>query len=268
QLFARQLAQATSPDGEVNLDVLQGLVEETYEQAERDRDEAHRSIDTLTRALDDAKRKAERHDPLTDLPNRLAFTERLAQVIDEASASKSQFAVLCIDFDRFKEVNEVFGHTVADNLLRKLAGRLQSAAGSAFIARLGSDDFSVIVTEGAQPDASEQLAKRVQETVFDGFDIDSHVVRTALSIGIAIYPQDGSDVQALMINAEAALTHAKRDGRGSLRFFEAEVDRQQRERVALQQDLGSAIERNELRLFYQPLARIDGEVIGLRAPLR
>ena len=99
----------------------------------------------------------------------------------------------------------------------------------------------------------------------NGFNIDSKVIRTALSFGIAIYPQDGSDAETLMINADAALSRAKRDGRGSLRFFEAEMDKQQRERTTLQHELGSAIERNELKLFYQPLARIDGEITGFAA---
>ncbi|MGA7808838.1 putative bifunctional diguanylate cyclase/phosphodiesterase [Bradyrhizobium sp.] len=192
----------------------------------------------------------------------------MAQAIDDADASQSQFSILCIDFDRFKEVNEVFGHGVADRLLQKLASRLKVASGDAFLARLGGDDFNILVSAGKQPAASEELAKHIQELVFDGFNIDGHIIKTALSIGIAIYPHDGPDAQTLMINADAALARAKRDGRGSLRFFEAEMDKQQRDRLAMQHELGASLERNELRLFFQPQARMDGEITGFEALLR
>ena len=271
QLFASQLDEATGPDGAVNLKVLEGLVVDVYEQAASDRQLADRSIKVLSDALGKATsriERAERHDPLTDLPNRFAFNERLAQTIAKASSDDSQFAIICVDFDRFKEVNEIFGHATADRLLQKLAGRLKTAAGDAFLARVGGDDFSIIVSGCEQPAASEDLATHIQDIVSDGFNIDGKVIRTVLSFGIAIYPQDGPDAEMLMINADAALSRAKRDGRGSLRFFEAEMDKQQRERTTLQHDLGSAIARHELRLFYQPLARIDGRIVGFEALLR
>jgi len=271
QRFASQLEQATSPDGAVNLKLLQDLVVDVYENAERDRKSADQAIRLMAVELEQATAKLERaayHDPLTDLPNRLAFNERLTEAIDEANADNAKFAIICVDFDRFKEVNSIFGHTLADKLLQKLASRLKIAAQDAFVARLGGDDFSIIVAGSEQPASSEELATHIQDLVSDGFNIDGKVIRTALSFGIAIYPQDGSDAETLMINADAALSRAKRDGRGSLRFFEAEMDKQQRERTTLQHELGSAIDRNELRLFYQPLARIDGEIVGFEALLR
>ena len=271
QRFASQLEQATSPDGAVNLKVLENLVVDVYENAERDRKSADQAIRLMAVELEQATAKLERaayHDPLTDLPNRLAFNERLTEAIDEANADNAKFAIICVDFDRFKEVNSIFGHTLADKLLQKLASRLKIAAQDAFVARLGGDDFSIIVAGSEQPASSEELATHIQDLVSDGFNIDGKVIRTALSFGIAIYPQDGSDAETLMINADAALSRAKRDGRGSLRFFEAEMDKQQRERTTLQHELGSAIDRNELRLFYQPLARIDGEIVGFEALLR
>jgi len=271
QLFASQLDEATGPDGAVNLQVLEGLVVDVYEQAASERRLADHSVKVLSEALGKATariERAERHDPLTDLPNRFAFNERLAQAIDKASVDESQFAIICVDFDRFKEVNEIFGHATADRLLQKLANRLKTAVGDAFLARVGGDDFSIIVSGGEQPAASEDLATHIQDIVSDGFNIDGKVIRTVLSFGIAIYPLDGPDAEMLMINADAALSRAKRDGRGSLRFFEAEMDKQQRERTTLQHELGSAIERNELRLFYQPLARINGEIVGFEALAR
>jgi diguanylate cyclase (GGDEF)-like protein len=271
RLFASQLEKATGTDGTVNLKALEGLVVDVYTQATRDRRSADRSIKRLSQELENATARIERaarHDPLTDLPNRLAFNEQLAQAIEDAKASNTQFAIICIDFDRFKEINEIFGHATADKLLQKLAGRLKMAAGDAFLARLGGDDFSIISSRGEQPAASEELATHIQDIVSDGFNVDGKMIRTVLSFGIAIYPQDGPDAEMLMINADAALARAKRDGRGSLRFFEAEMDKQQRERTTLQHELGSAIERNELKLFYQPLARIDGKIIGFEALLR
>jgi diguanylate cyclase (GGDEF)-like protein len=272
KLFARQLAKSTGPTGEVDIKVLGSLVVNAYEQAERDRRRTDRSIKLMVEELEEASEKkieyVARHDPLTDLPNRVAFSEHLTRTIEQAAAQRTQFAIVCIDLDHFKEVNEVFGHVVADQLLQELGTQLKKATGGAFLARLGGDDFNIIVTDGHQPTVTEELAKRVQELVADGFNIDGHVIRLGLSIGIAIYPFDGADTATLMINGDAALARAKRDGRGSLRFFEAEMDKQQRERRALQHELGSAIEHNQLKLFYQPQARMDGDVIGFEALLR
>jgi diguanylate cyclase (GGDEF)-like protein len=272
KLFARQLVRATGPTGELDLKILGDLVVDVYEQAERDRRRTDRSIQLMVEELEEAtERKIEyvaRHDPLTDLPNRVAFNEHLTRTIEQASANQTQFAIVCIDLDRFKEINEVFGHGLADRLLREVANRLQEAAGEAFLARLGGDDFNIVVTGGHQPAATEQLARRIQELVSDDFNVDGQTVRVGLSIGIAVYPFDGSDAATLMMNGDAALSRAKQDGRGSLRFFEAEMDKQRRERRAMQHDLGSAIEHNQLKLFYQPQARIEGEVIGFEALLR
>jgi diguanylate cyclase (GGDEF)-like protein len=272
KLFARQLAKATGPTGEVDLKILGDLVMDAYEQADRDRRRTDRSIKLMIEELEEASEKkieyVARHDPLTDLPNRVAFGEYLTRTIERAAAQQTQFAIVCVDLDHFKEVNEVFGHAVADQLLKEFANRLRTAAAGAFLAHLGGDDFHVIVADGHQPTVTEELARRAQELVSDGFNIDGQVIRIGLSIGIAIYPFDGSDAATLMVNGDAALSRAKRDGRGSLRFFEAEMDKQQRERCALQHELGSAIEHDQLKLFYQPQARIDGEIFGFEALLR
>jgi diguanylate cyclase (GGDEF)-like protein len=272
KLFARQLAKATRPNGEVDLKVLEALVVDAYAQAERDRRRTDRSIRKMVEELEEATARkieyAERHDPLTDLPNRLAFGERLAAEIEAARVSESQFGIIFIDLDHFKDINEVFGHVVGDRLLKKVASRVRGAVGDGFLARLGGDDFNIIVTGGEQPTVTEELAKYIQELVSDGFHIDGDIVHTRVSIGIAVYPLDGTDAATLMINADAALSRAKRDGQGALCFFEAETDKQERDRNALQQELGSAIERNELKLFYQPQAKIGGEVTGFEALCR
>ncbi len=208
------------------------------------------------------------HDLLTDLPNRAAFIERFAAVLDHAVASGGSFAVLCIDLDRFKEVNDVFGHTVGDGLLREVARLLRTAAEDAFLARLGGDEFTVIIADGAQPATAERIAEALQAVVADEVVIDDHRLHVGLSIGVAIFPTDGNTAAALLANADAALYRAKAEGRGMIRFFEADMDKRLRERRALQHDLRSAIERGQLLLHYQPQVRMDGSSIGFEALLR
>src|SRR5262245_8477536 len=208
------------------------------------------------------------HDALTDLPNRAAFTERLAMTLDQAGRTEGSFALLCIDVDRLKEVNDIFGHAAGDALLREVTKRLRHAAEGAFLARVGGDEFTVLATEGAQPAAAEALAERLLASVTDDLDVNGQRLRTNLSIGVAIYPADGSDAAALLANADAALYRAKQEGRGTIRFFESDMDKRLRERRALQHDLRSAVENGELTLHYQPQALIGGEIVGFEALLR
>ena len=208
------------------------------------------------------------HDALTDLPNRAAFERRLALAIESIGESRQKFALMCMDLDRFKEVNDVFGHSVGDGLLREIAKRLAAAAEDNFLARLGGDVFMVIVAAGSQPEAAEAVAHRLIAAVAEELSVEAHLIRTCISIGVAICPNDGADANTLLANADAALYRAKADGRGSVRFFEADMDRQVRERHALQQDLRSAISAGQMAIHYQPQARIDGEVIGFEALVR
>jgi len=208
------------------------------------------------------------HDTLTGLPNRVAFNEYLTAALDHASRHGTRVSVLCIDLDRFKEVNDVFGHAVGDGLLKEMGNRLRLAVRGAFIARLGGDEFSIVVTDGPQPTPADEFTQRVLATVADEIVVDGQLIRTGLSVGVASYPSDGLDGGTLLGNADAALYRAKSEGRGSVRLFEAEMDTQLRERRSLQHALQSAIEQNELKVFYQPLARVSGEIIGFEALLR
>jgi len=208
------------------------------------------------------------HDMLTGLPNRTAFTECADATIEAATRDGHPFALMSIDFDRFKEVNDVYGHAAGDEFLRQASKRLQSVAGGAFLARLGGDEFIVIATDGDQPAAAEALANRMLATINDDFVINGQSVRAGISIGIAIFPADAGNATALLGNADAALYRAKADGRGTVRFFEAGMDKRLRERRVLQQELRTAVERHELTMHYQPQARISGEVIGFEALVR
>jgi diguanylate cyclase (GGDEF)-like protein/PAS domain S-box-containing protein len=208
------------------------------------------------------------HDPLTDLPNRAAFNECIAATIDLAARGGESFAVLCLDLDRFKSVNDVFGHSAGDTLLREIAHRLEAVCEGAFLARVGGDEFTVITPTGAQSEIAERLAERFCAALDNDIEIDGNPMRVGLTIGVAVFPQDGADAVALLANADAALFRAKSEARGSVRFFEQSMDKQLRERRALQQDLRSAVAREELDLHYQPQALIGGEITGFEALVR
>jgi diguanylate cyclase (GGDEF)-like protein/PAS domain S-box-containing protein len=208
------------------------------------------------------------YDALTDLPNRTAFVEHLTHTIDAAKVNEETFAVLSIDLDCFKEVNDMFGHAVGDDVLRELSQQLRALAGDAYLARLGGDEFTLITPNGDHPALAEIFARRLHGAVETDMEINGQHLRVGISIGISVFPADGADATTLLNNAEAALYRAKADGRGKTRFFETEMDNRVRERRAIQQELSSAIARDELRLHYQPLAKIDGEVIGFEALVR
>jgi diguanylate cyclase (GGDEF)-like protein/PAS domain S-box-containing protein len=208
------------------------------------------------------------HDLLTELPNRAAFNENLAETMDAAAVSKEAFAVLCVDLDRFKAVNDVYGHALGDRVLSKVAVRLGRACHGAFLARVGGDEFVVISPPGPHPATAEALAERLAAEFVSDLEIDGRKIPMGVTIGIAIYPQNGADAATLVGNADAALYRAKAEVRGSIRFFDASMDRQLREKRALEQDLRTAIADEQLTLFFQPQAKIDGSFTGFEALLR
>ena len=207
------------------------------------------------------------HDDLTGLPNRVAFSECLARTLERATAAGESFAILCIDLDRFKEVNDVFGHSIGDALLREASRRLAAAAEGAFLARLGGDEFTIIVA-GTQPATAEGLTQRLFAAVATDIELDAHRLRIGMSIGVAIFPHDGTDAQTLLVNADAAMYRSKTEGRGIVRFFEPDMDKRLRDRRALQHDLRSAVAHGELTVHYQPQAAIGGDIIGFEALIR
>jgi diguanylate cyclase (GGDEF)-like protein/PAS domain S-box-containing protein len=206
------------------------------------------------------------HDALTDLPNRTALDEHFGKILARCRASGERFAVLCIDLDRFKEINDLYGHSVGDAVLCEVSQRLREGCGSAFLARIGGDEFIAIAPENA--DDIEALVQRLESVLDSDVDAAGHAFQLDLSIGVAMFPSDGTDATTLIANADAALYRAKQEGRATSRYFTAAMDQQLRERRALERDLGSAIERGEMMLDYQPQARTDGEIIGFEALAR
>jgi len=208
------------------------------------------------------------HDPLTDLPNRAAFHDALQAALVRGKTDGERFAMMCIDLDRFKEVNDVFGHGTGDGLLCEIAKRLQAVCGNAFLARLGGDEFTILCAGGEQPAAAEALADRLLHALEDDIETCGHILRAGMSIGVAVYPNDGETAEIILANADAALYRAKAEARGSVRFFAAEMDKHLRERRALQHDLRAALARGEITLHYQPQASIAGGIVGFEALAR
>ena len=212
------------------------------------------------------------HDGLTDLPNRAAFLQALAQMIEACGGTDEEFAVLSIDLDGLKEINDVFGHATGDKLLIEVAHRLQASARGGVVARLSGDEFGLII-DGKQPVAGMLLAEQLAETLAREFLIDGKSVRTGVTTGISIFPHNGADAASLLANAGAALFRAKAKSRGSISIYEPEMDQQIRDRRVLHQDLSNAIRNGELSLYYQPQAKsgpsaASSEITGFEALAR
>lgn len=208
------------------------------------------------------------HDALTGLPNRAAFNERFAATLEDAKKLQGQFALVCLDLDRFKYVNDLFGHAVGDAFLCQVAKRLKTASRDAFLARVGGDEFSLIVVGDNVISMTARLAERITTALGDSIELEGRKLTANASVGVAIFPSDATEGEKLICNADAALYRAKSEGPGSYRFFEPEMDRQLRESREIQHDLKSALEKGEFRLVYQPEALIDGSIIGFEALIR
>src|SRR5262249_54776503 len=195
-----------------------------------------------------------RHDALTNLPNRTLFREQLEQAIHLADRS-DQLAVLCLDLDHFKEVNDSLGHPIGDALLAEVASRLRETIGqSDAVARLGGDEFAIVqFCRNCEAPAADALASRIVEAVSAPYEIEGHQIVIGTSIGISLAPVDGDNPDELLKNADLALYRAKADGRGTYRFFEAGMDARAQARRMLELDLRLARQRQEFEVYYQPI---------------
>ncbi|WP_246788163.1 EAL domain-containing protein [Bradyrhizobium sp. CCBAU 53421] len=210
------------------------------------------------------------HDALTDLPNRVLLKEWMEQALSGARSGGPSLAVLMLDLDRFKEVNDTLGHPAGDALLKSVAARLRRCVSdTTLVARLGGDEFAVIDYVSDPVAEAGVLAERIRKALSEPIDLGDHRVTTTTSIGIAIAPRDGTSPDEVLRSADLALYSAKSGGRGSFRFFELELDRQLQTRRSLERDMRSALANGEFELHYQPFIHVaSGETCGFEALLR
>ena len=222
------------------------------------------------RQAEETIRHLAHHDPLTGLPNRAYLRQQLDSILTDAQASGRTFAVLCLDLDRFKEVNDLYGHGAGDQVLRMAADRMSKALGhDEFVGRVGGDEFVVLQSEGSQPDSAAALATRLIGAFDANFEIDGSPTDVGASIGIALYPDDGATAEQILANADMALYRAKGTGRGGACFFEPDMDLAVRRRRRLAQELRVAVTENQFELLYQAQVKIpSAELIGFEALLR
>ncbi|MDO6563580.1 EAL domain-containing protein [Amphritea sp. 1_MG-2023] len=202
------------------------------------------------------------YDALTELPNRNLFEDRLQQAIACSERSQTRVALLYIDLDRFKYVNDTFGHYAGDLLLKQVSERLQACVRkSDTVARLGGDEFAVIVPEIDKLATIEMIADKILSTLSRSYLLDEHEAYISSSIGIAIYPDNGSHSEKLVINADNAMYKAKESGRNTREFFNQDMNDDSIKRSLLEQNIYKALEKHEFYLLYQPIWSTDGHTI-------
>jgi diguanylate cyclase (GGDEF)-like protein len=231
--------------------------------------------DTIRPALfqkvtEERMRFAAHHDDLTQLSNRLMFQERLSKAIAAARSVDQGFAVLCLDLDGFKQINDTRGHEMGDRLLVGVAQRLrESVRETDTVARMGGDEFAIIQPLDHQPAAAISLAKRLVETVSLPFELGGRQAVVGVSVGIALYPQHGESPDLLLRHADQALYRAKQGGRKTFRLFDPAMAASQQERFLVEQDLKDALGREDFRLAYQPVCDTSSlQIVGFEALLR
>jgi diguanylate cyclase (GGDEF)-like protein len=210
------------------------------------------------------------HDGLTGIPNRALFHQRVEQLLAGSRKSGDAVAVVCVDLDRFKTVNDMLGHPGGDSVLKCTAERLRACVRDTdIVARLGGDEFGIAVTDFSTPDHMANLAWRLLNAVAEPMEHDGQQVVIGVSIGIAVSTTDGSEAVQLLKNADLALYRAKVDGRGTFRFFESEMDARAQARRALEINLRQAIAKQQLELHYQPQVDINtNAILGFEALVR
>lgn len=210
------------------------------------------------------------HDPLTGLPNRSLFQDRLEQSLSRAERAGEMLALLYLDLDRFKTINDSLGHVAGDRLLQAVAERLQSCVRETdTICRQGGDEFIIVLTDLADIEAAARIAEKILRYLSEPFDIDGHALGTSFSIGIAIYPGDGDSPEVMMKNADTAMYHAKESGRNTYRFFTETMNANALERLQMENYLRQALARNELLLHFQPQVQLEtGRIMGAETLIR
>ena len=213
---------------------------------------------TERKRMEEAIRHQAHHDPLTHLPNRLLLMDILAIELAKARRGKKRFAVLFLDLDRFKYINDTLGHDTGDQLLKEVAERLRrSVRASDTVSRMGGDEFNILLTEIPHADDIITIAQKVVDSFLMPFVIGKHEFDMSTSLGISIYPEDGETMEELFKNADTAMYHAKEQGGNSYQFFNTAMNTRLIERMRLERWLRQALHRAELEVYYQPQFTID-----------
>lgn len=222
------------------------------------------------RAAEERIRHLAHHDQLTGLPNRALFQDRLALALGIAERQGLGLAVLCLDLDRFKEVNDSHGHPVGDALLVEVARVLADAVGTSdTVARLGGDEFAILQVGAEQPEAAAQLAERLVALLSRPLAAGGVGLEIGVSVGVALFPHDGREAGELLVKADHALYRAKSEGRGGFRMFEPGMESRLKERRRLERELRDGLSQGQLALFFQPQAEAaSGRILGFEALLR
>ncbi|MEG3639750.1 EAL domain-containing protein [Magnetococcus sp. PR-3] len=240
--------------------------------------------DISQRKADEAAlEKLARFDPLTDLPNRTLFQDRLQHQMTLAKRTGEHFTLMFLDLDHFKDINDTMGHVVGDRLLQEVALRLSDClreedtiargeyqmGSHATISRMGGDEFTIILVDCQDNDAAVEVAQRTLEALRAPFYFEGYEVFIQSSIGLALYPQDGTEAEILLKNADSALHQAKADGRGGFRFFTSEMNHKAQRRMALESRMRSALDKGQFQLYYQPkVCGQHGTLLGMEALIR
>ncbi|MCP5052781.1 MAG: EAL domain-containing protein [bacterium] len=212
------------------------------------------------------------HDSLTDLPNRNLFNDRMKMEISRAGRSDNgeKFGVMFLDLDNFKDINDSLGHPIGDCLLQEVAQRLlQCVRDVDTVSRIGGDEFTVLLPQVSDPKEIVKVAQRILDIFKESFKVEEHELFTTASIGISIYPSDGTDITDLLKHADLAMYHAKELGKNSYVFFSPEMNVQMKKRLKLENQLRAALKKNQFILHYQPLVDIgSGSMVGVEALVR
>jgi diguanylate cyclase (GGDEF)-like protein/PAS domain S-box-containing protein len=210
------------------------------------------------------------HDALTDLPNRLLLNDRLARSIALSRRYGRRLAVLFLDCDRFKHINDTLGHAVGDQVLRSIAKRLTTCVReSDTVSRHGGDEFLVLLSEIDHPEDAEAIAQKIVQSIAEPHFVAGHELQLTASVGIALYPEDGQDAQSLIMRADTAMYHAKNTGRNRVGFYRTDMEAPAIKRSSIESELRNALDKNEFELFYQPTIDLESGVIaGAEALMR